>query len=606
VRHRVIDRPAQGGARTEHATPAAVALRWGVLLPATVALLEASARSFAPFPYAGRLVDWTIGGEIYSLAAVPALAALACGRWGRRAASVLVGLPVGLACANFEYGARASAGVPHTILATFVLGCVVGVAAGRLRARHLICALAGLVLVLGGRRWLLAPRRADAERPSVLLVVLDTTSTGHLSLYGYEKPTSPRLEALAARSLVFRRAVSPAPWTVPAHGSIFSGLYPSEMGFDGDGFHASPSAGSLALDLEQQGWSAYGISANPIVSPMGELRLGFRHLWAGHALLEPLLSEVAGRLRHLRDHGTFGVHGGRITDLALDWLDRLSPRGQPFFLFLNYIDPHYPYRPLPPHRARFAPGVGPHAVEDDIRLYNSGRVPLADDARLALTGLYDAEIAEMDEAVGRLLDELARRGFDASNLLLVVTADHGESLGDHGIVGHLLTMNDVVLHVPLLLSGPGVSPGVVDEPVQTVQLRATVRALLGMPPVPGLAPALLPWGESPKLIISEKAANDWYVEEMKGFPLSPEFALRDGDWTALERDHRKVIFDDHGHGATYDLAADPDENHPGPLADGEELVREYNQRRVVAGTPHAHVVPDQLRRALESLGYVGR
>src|SRR5438876_8935387 len=142
----------------------------------------------------------------------------------------------------------------------------------------------------------------------------------------------------------------------------------------------------------------------------------------------------------------------------------------------------------------------------------------------------------MDRALGRLLDQFSRRGYDATNLLVVVTADHGEALGEHGLIGHLRGLPDTVLHVPLLIAGPGITPGEVTTPVQTVQLRATVRALLGLPRLPTIAPALPPWGEAPSLLISEHPEPRWYFDELCSMDVGFDPGPWAGNWVAVERD----------------------------------------------------------------------
>src|SRR4029077_16110744 len=148
----------------------------------------------------------------------------------------------------------------------------------------------------------------------------------------------------------------------------------------------------------------------------------------------------------------------------------------------------------------------------------------------------DAEIAAMDRALGRLFDELARRGYDGEHLLVIVTADHGEALGEHGLVGHLRGRPDTVLHVPLFVTGPGVMPGEVTTPVQTVQLRATVRALLGLGPLATIAPALPPGGEAPLLLITEHPEPRWYFDELRSWNAGFDPAPWTSNWVAVERD----------------------------------------------------------------------
>jgi arylsulfatase A-like enzyme len=293
-----------------------------------------------------------------------------------------------------------------------------------------------------------------------------------------------------------------------------------------------------------------------------------------------------------------------VTDLALDWLDRLAPRERPWFLFLNYLDPPAPYRPPRRERRVFAPGIDPETVAEDTQEYNAGNLPMTEQVRAAMHGLYDGEIAATDAALGRLLDELERRGYDAGNLLLIVTADHGDALGEHGFVGHLLGLPDTVLHVPLLISGPGVEPGEVAAPVQLVQLRATVRALLGLPPRPDIAPPLPPWGAPLSLLIAEHPEPSWYLQDLRDFNNSANTQAWQGNWVAVERDGLKVVFDDRGRGMTYDLRADPAEQSPRPLADGAALVEAYAAWRRDKPPPQATAFSEDTRRALEAIGYI--
>ena len=582
-------------ARTSHPS-------YGVLV-LTVALataLRQFARSVAPFPFALRLHGLEFTVLLYALSVMPALAVKLLDFKSRHVllARLLLGTPFGLVAMGLLIAGDHSLGA---LTAAGLAGFPAGLLLCRVGSTRSLAAATAVFLVLGaGMRLRPAPRAAEGG-PSVLFVVLDTTATGHLSAYGYAKPTTPNLKALARRSLVYRRAVSPASWTVPAHASMFSGLYPSELGFDGWGFSHEREPGSLARDLEASGRTAYAISANPLVRRSATLRAGYRALWQGDLLMRPLLLQLLGGVG-LEEEAA--ARGGQITDLALDWVDRLAPRGRPWFLFLNYVDPHAPYRPPRREREQFAPGFDPETVGDLTRRYVSAERPLPPEIAADVRAAYDAQVAHMDRALGRLLDELSRRGYDATNLLIIVTADHGEALGEHGLVGHLRGLPDTVLHVPLLISGPGITPGEVTTPVQTVQLRSTVRALLGLPPLRAIAPALPPWGESPSLLITEHPEPRWYFGELRSLNARYDPSPWVGNWVAVERDGLKVVFDDRGRGWTYRLADDPDENDPRPLAEGEPLVRAYaawHQRElnVASRAPSA----DQ-RHALESLGYV--
>ncbi len=563
-----------------------------------VTLVRLVARSVAPFPFAPNLQNLTLSFLLYALSLAPAVVAVSLGPRFARLANLLLGAPFGLLAISL----LVAGGNPSRISIFFagVSGFPIGVLLNRFASTRLFASAITICLTLGVGIHLRAAAASHAGGPSVLFVVLDTTAAGHLSAYGYPKPTTPSLEALARRSLVYRRAISPAPWTVPAHASIFSGLYPSQLGFNGINFDPQDAVGSLAADVELSGWTADAISANPLVAKESVLRAGYRAVWEGTRLSRPFALQLLDRVRGYQE---FVTNGDDITSLAIDWVDRLAPRGEPWFLFLNYVDPHFPYRPPPRERDEFAPGVDPDRVEDLIQPCSAGQVSLSPEVTARMRALYDGEVAAMDRALGRLLGELARRGYGAENLLVIVTADHGEALGERGVVGHMRGLPDTVLHVPLMITGPGVTPGVITTPVQTVQLRATVRALLGMPPLSTIAPALPPWGKAPSLLITEHPEPRWYLDALRSCDDAFDLTPWAGNWVAVERDGVKVVFDESGHGGTYRLERDPEEKNSLPLSEGAALVQAYaawHQREWFA----SRGLPAESRSVLESMGYV--
>jgi len=548
-----------------------------ILASALAGVLEVLLRSLAPLPYALQATGLALSGLFYSAAIVPALLASRLAPRRRGTIRLLAGAPFGLLALNLAL-AFGEPSRPLVVGLAIDAAVCVGAAIITFANRSLLAgAIVSCLVAATGLRWS-APSTAVAAvpGPSVLMVVLDTTTASHLSAYGYDRETSPSLAALARRGLIYRRAISPAAWTIPAHASIFSGRYPSQLGFQGFGFSA-PDAGSIATDLVRSGRPAFGISANPLVPRQPLLRAGFEKLWSARRLTRPAPRRFAEALfLHFLHEPSF-ARGEQVTDLALDWVDRLAPRGRPWFLFLNYMEAHAPYDPPRPEREHFAAGVDPDDVAPQLD-YDSGRRPLTPRAVTAMRALYDAEIATLDRAVERLLGGLAKRGYDERNLLLVVTADHGEALGEHGLVGHLRGLPEGVLHVPLLVSGPGVQAGEVTEPVQTVQLRATLRRLLGLEDLPGVAPALPPWGVTPPLVITEHPEVPFTRETLRALATREGDPWR-GDWVAVERAGTKVIFDGRGHGQTFRLADDPGEMHPRPLDDALDLVRDYEAWR---------------------------
>lgn len=337
-----------------------------------------------------------------------------------------------------------------------------------------------------------------ARSKNVILVVMDTVRAESLGLYGYPRNTSPRLTTLASEGIRFDRAYSTAPWTAPSHASMFTGRWPHEMsiGWDTPLDQAHPT---LAEVLGSRGYATAGFVANTTYcSDETGLARGFNHYEDYDVTLRGIglcSSLVERSLNFLHKHpslarlvGDDGSSAGdrkdasRINRDFLGWLDTQSA-ARPFFAFLNYYDAHHPY--LTPERG-MAEGFGREPTSArDFRLLKTwwerdkqGLKP--EDLALARDS-YDRCIASLDEQLGRLFDELKNRGvFDDS--IVIVTADHGEHLGEHDLFGHGCSVYSPELHVPLLIVAPKLLPKavVVEDPVSLRDLPATVTELLGL------------------------------------------------------------------------------------------------------------------------------
>jgi arylsulfatase A-like enzyme len=586
-----------GGPRWRAAAQRLVAIG-GVAVSATLA--ELGLRYLIPVPFAPWPQDVAMRLAAYALVASPTLLAGTRG-WRGSLARAFLFAPAMLVFANLGFAIETDTrtALPGVLAISF--GCAAVLYRFGPRLAYGTLTTIGLTGAGVGMVWTgqIPPIPAGTN---VLMIVLDTTAVGHLSAYGYALPTTPNLDILARQSLVYERAVSAAPWTIPSHAAIFTGKFPSALGFREAWFAIDPAAaGSVAADLARSGYSAVAISANPWLTSVELLRSGFERAWDVMHLIESLPLKL---LDHLREHWGYLGPGMRVTELAFDWLDRIASRQKPWFLFLNYLDPHTPYSPPETERRLFAPGVSPRDVDEDIRRYNTHVAPLTEEIQREMRGLYDGEIAAMDHAVGVLLTGLAARGYDHSNLLVIVTADHGESLGEQGVVGHLLTMSDSVLRVPLIVSGPGVHPGRVDVPVQTIQLRATIQKLLALQPTADISPALPPWGEAPALLVSERSEFTWYFKLLREVKPDVDIEFWRGDFVAIERGGRKIILNDHAEPRAYDLKRDPTEAAPEPVSADDPLIyayRESNMANAMAASPALD--PDK-RERLRTLGYI--
>jgi arylsulfatase A-like enzyme len=377
--------------------------------------------------------------------------------------------------------------------------------------------LAVMLVTLGGRAW--TEHRAAAALPppppaprNVLLIVWDTVRAANLSLHGYSRPTTPNLESLARRGTRFDLAFATSSWTLPSHASLFTGRWPHELGADWKSPLRS-DVPTLAEYLGDRGYDTAGFVANlDFCSRETGLDRGFTHyedypielfdtfaryIGLGHRMdvptwtcvLEKVLEKVSSRWADLVPRSREHAKSAAGIDRAfLDWLSgrqkRVSARQKrprPFFAFLNYNDAHSPYEV--PDRSTPGFGLRPTTLRDRLTLLRWNALEKASlsehDVRMAID-VYDDCIAYLDRRLGLLLDELGRRGV-LDDTLVVVTADHGEHLGDHLLFFHGCSLYRQLVHVPLVIVEPKGAPAgrVVAEPVSLRDVPATIVDLLG-------------------------------------------------------------------------------------------------------------------------------
>ncbi len=318
--------------------------------------------------------------------------------------------------------------------------------------------------------------------PNVVLIVWDTTRADHFSSYGYFRNTTPNVDQFAKRGVLFENAISASSWTLPATLSVFTGLLPHQHGAD---TNRASEPRTLAEILGSGGYETAGFNANPYygIIPWG-LGRGFEtYIDSTHSMgyslhatriggefIEPFTEEWFHRHRF----NQFTAH--ELNEQVYRWFDHRSDR--PFFLFLNYNDAHEPYEALLPGSHLYG-----RASEDAKHLLQTaslGRFNLPAGERERVIADYDNCLNYIDSQVGELLQFLERSS-DWSNTYVIITSDHGESFGEHGTYEHGWNLYREVLHVPLIIAGPGIPQGIrVRDIAKTRQIFSTALEMAGM------------------------------------------------------------------------------------------------------------------------------
>ena len=482
----------------------------------------------------------------------------------RFAAFVLLLVPVGAPLSLFKTELRWISVILLTLGIAFqgarlLTAHRVGTRAWVRRSAIPLAVLLGLAAAAPGARQAWAERSAVAGMPAprpraprVRLLVLDTVRAHNMSLYGDARRTTPWLERLAGRSAVFDHAYAPSTWTLPSHGSLFTGRPPHQQ--SGNSFTPLDDAlPTLAEAFRDQGWYTLGVVANDDNAyPHTGLDRGFvrydAHTTAFWEILEA--SRVGALLRWgLRRFGIDFATRKDADTINERFLDRLDRRGErPFFAFLNYYDAHYPFdEPLPPFSSIEGWAENPVGIVGEM---HAGMIPHVDD--------YDREIAHLDDRLEALFAELDRRG-ELEDTIVIVTSDHGEEFLEHGYLGHGFNVYDTTLRVPLLIHRPGLVPAArIHRPVALQDLPATIMELVGLSddsPFPGTS--LLAGGSGQPA--GDTASADADAPVLSEVAVSPPGEKEPAPWNyrSLVRGDLHYIRNPDRSEELYDLASDP-------------------------------------------------
>ncbi len=397
--------------------------------------------------------------------------------------------------------------------------------------------------------------------PNVVFITIDTLRADHLGCYGYKQIHTPNIDALAAHSTRFEHAYTPVPVTLPAHTAIFTGTYPTLSGMhDFSGNKLNPSQSTLASVLKERGYATAAVIGSAVLDSRFGLNKGFDFYYDHfdfNRLQESNLEEMERP-------------GNLVADVALDWLGKNYKSS--FFLWMHLYDPHYPYRPPAPYSEQYKDRP------------------------------YDGEIAFADSQVGRLITFLKSKGL-YENTLIVLTGDHGESLGEHGEKFHGFFVYNATLHVPVIVHLPGSdAPKTLPELVSLTDLMPTALQALNVDIPPQVQ------GQSLLPIMTQK--KDDNSRSLYAETFLPRIHF---NWSELRSvETAKYQFIQAPKPELYDLSTDPGETHnlyPEKKAVGEELharltalIRQYSADHELAEKTG---LDPALMERLKSLGYAG-
>jgi len=484
-----------------------------------------------------------------------------------------------------------------------------------------------------------------SRTPNIILVILDTVRADHLSCYGHEKPVTPVVDRVASEGMRFNHCISSAIWTLPSHASIFTGLYPIGHQVDFSNYHLAGEFQTLAEALKRKGYQTAGFVANPIISYENNFSQGFDYFKAygnnkitrtEFYLLGNILWQKSGlsKLFARKVYPPFSQYQ-RGDDLVRDmenWFRIEYRQDKPFFLFLNFMDAHYPYQ-VP---AQFKPDFS--CPEPDYTFLNHkeksidyfrGKYKVGQAAIEKMRAYYTLSIAYADHCLGLFLDRLRERGL-YDRLALIVSSDHGEYFGGHREFYHRLFHNfgiyNELIHVPLIIRyPPSVGGGiVVEDLVQNVDIMPTILDFAGIDsldadyPLQGRNLFDLAQSGGRRYALSQftnPPVEDILDERQKHRvrKIYPNVDLKEWfkGYSALQDGEFKFVQDAEGREYFFNLAADPGESRDAAAGHGQEKknmrerLKAWEQDLMDQAPKNISIIRNpEIEEKLEALGYI--
>lgn len=416
--------------------------------------------------------------------------------------------------------------------------------------------------------------RAGEESFNLLLIVIDTCRSDHLGCYGYPFETTPHIDSMAKSGVLFTRVICQTPVTLPSHCSIMTSLYPQKHGVrDNGSFCLDDSFTTLAEVLQQNGYNTGTVVSSFVLDSRFGLEQGFD--FYQDKFKKPGSSRLINGKWLGHKIGIFERTADEVTLEALRWLEEIKKRK--FFLWMHYYDPHQPYTPPPRFKDKFR------------------------------QNLYDGEVAFVDECLSYVFAYLKKTGLD-KNTLVVITSDHGESLGEHNYRGHPGILYEQVILIPWIINHPqkDYKGKVISQQVESIDIMPTILHFLNI-----LSPAGIQGESRLDLIEGEKkpARPASYSETL--FPMlregKPElYSVRTNNWKLINQ----VRAEGEQENYLYDMVNDPEElidlasRHPALVKELFEKLTEFKKMEPEQRFKYMITMDKETKEKLKALGYI--
>lgn len=445
--------------------------------------------------------------------------------------------------------------------------------------------------------------------PNVIIIVMDTVRQDHLSCYGYKRDTSPNLDQLKRGSRIYYNAYSTSCWTSSAHASLFTGLYPIVHKTTQENWRMSDRLKTLAEIFSTSGYETVGIVENPMLSKYFNFDQGFsmyHETW----------------IRSYKDRIIKWFTNENSAFILFKRTLKKRDKRKPFFMFINFIEPHSPYNSSQQFYGKFLSDRSLQCEENMVRRYFLGKIFFNQHELQHLNELYDAEILYVDYWIGKMIDELKKRDL-WNNTIFIVTSDHGENIGDHGMMDHIFCLYESTIKIPLIIHYPQLFP-CNSEDYNIVQLTDIFPTLLK---IVGIDTKKYYYQGCDLLERNLKEEKIGFYEYYYPKQVIEYFREPDRENARLKKYKRrlravimnnlKLIWGSDGNHELYDLAKDPDEkdnliDKKKYLKEKQELINmlrnmvsKYDQNtNDYSNSMENKAIDKNTMEALRSLGYV--